>query len=136
MNAWAPLDTHVFERALVTALGRVFPDDPPTFMSAVPHGYADPDVFAADARAGGLRSVTITPVTVEGSAASAADLAAGYCGGTPVMAEISARGDLATATAAVTEEMTALLGDGPVTGAMTAYVLEAVSAAPRSTSRG
>jgi hypothetical protein len=22
--------------------GRVFPDDPPTFMSAVPHGYADP----------------------------------------------------------------------------------------------
>ena len=34
----------------------------------------------------------------------------------------SARGDLGTATAAVAEEMTALLGEGPVTGAMTAHV--------------
>ena len=57
-------------------------------------------------------------------------------GGTPLLAEISARGDLATATAAVAEEMTKLLGDGPVTGAMTAHVLEAVNAAPRRTSRG
>jgi SAM-dependent methyltransferase len=136
VNAWAPLDTHDFETAVVTALGRVFPDDPPTFLSDVPHGYADPDVFAADAAAGGLRCESLTPVTVEGSAASAADLAAGYCGGTPLRAQIAARGDLATATAAVAAEMTALLGEGPVTGAMTAYVLEAVSAAPTSTSRG
>jgi SAM-dependent methyltransferase len=125
MNAWAPLDTHVFETALVTALGRVFADDPPTFLSRVPHGYADPDVFAADATAGGLRCDSVTPVTLEGTTASAADLATGYCEGTPLLAEIAARGDLATATAAVAEEMTALLGDGPVTGAMTAHVLEA-----------
>jgi SAM-dependent methyltransferase len=125
MNAWAPLDTHAFEAALVTALGRVFPDDPPTFLSRVPHGYADPDVFAGDAAAGGLRCDSITPVTLEGTTASVADLAAGYCGGTPLLAEISARGDLATATAAVAEEMTALLGEGPITGAMTAHVLEA-----------
>jgi hypothetical protein len=102
----------------------------------VPHGYADPDVFAADVAAGGLRCSSITPVTVDGTAASAADLAAGYCGGTPLRGEIVARGDLATTTAAVAEEMTALLGDGPVTGAMTAYVLEAVNAGPRRTSRG
>ena len=125
MNAWAPLDTHVLETALVTALARVFPDDPPTFLATVPHGYADPDVFAADVKAGGLRCDSITPVTLEGTTASAADLAAGYCGGTPLLAEISARGDLATATAAVAEELTALLGEGPVTGAMTAHVLEA-----------
>jgi len=125
MNAWAPLDTHVFETAMITALARVFPDDPPTFLARVPHGYADPDVFAADATAGGLRCDSITPVTLEGTTASAADLAAGYCGGTPLLAEISARADLATATAAVTEELTALLGEGPVTGAMTAHVLAA-----------
>ena len=71
----------------------MFPDDPPTFMSAVPHGYADPDVFAADVPAGGLRCEAITPVTLEGTAASAADLASGYCGGTPLLAEITARGD-------------------------------------------
>ena len=125
MNAWAPLDTHVFETAMITALARVFPDDPPTFLSRVPHGYADPDVFAADAKAGGLRCDSVTPVTLEGTTASAADLAAGYCGGTPLLAEISARADLATATAAVSEELTALLGEGPVTGAMTAHVLAA-----------
>jgi SAM-dependent methyltransferase len=125
VNTWAALDTHVFETALVTALARVFPGDPPTFMPAVPHGYADPDVLAADAAAGGLRCASITLVTLEGTTASAADLAAGYCGGTPLRPEISARGDLATATAAVAQEMTALLGEGPVTGAMSAYVLEA-----------
>jgi SAM-dependent methyltransferase len=125
MSTWAALDTHVFETALVTALQRVFPDDPPKFMAAVPHGYADVDVLAADVAAGGLRCGSITPVTVDGTAASAADLASGYCAGTPLRAEIVARGELATATAAVAAEMTALLGEGPVTGSMTAYVLEA-----------
>ena len=125
VNTWAPLDTHVFQSALVVALERVFPHDPPTFMAAVPHGYADVDVVAADVAAGGLRCGSVTAVTLEGTAASAADLAAGYCAGTPLRAEIAARGDLGTATAAVADEMTALLGTGPVTGGMTAYVVEA-----------
>jgi len=125
VNTWAALDTHVFQTALVAALERVFPDDQPTFMAAVPHGYADVDVLAADVAAGGLRCGSITSVTLDGTAASAADLAAGYCAGTPLRAEIVARGDLGTATAAVAEEMTTLLGAGPVTGAMTAYVVEA-----------
>ena len=55
VNTWATLDTHVFQAALVRALERVFPDDPPTFMAAVPHGYPDPDALAADVTAGGLR---------------------------------------------------------------------------------
>ncbi len=126
VNTWAALDTHVFQAALVAALERVFPDDPPTFMAAVPHGYADVDVLTADVAAGGLRCGSVEAVTLDGHAASAADLAAGYCAGTPLRAEITARGDLATATAAVADEMTALLGTGPVTGAMTAYVVEAV----------
>ena len=53
VNTWAATRHPRFEAALVTALERVFPDDPPTFMSAVPHGYADPDVFAADVRRAG-----------------------------------------------------------------------------------
>ena len=125
VNTWAPLNTHVFQSALVVALERVFPDDPPTFMAAVPHGYADVDVVVADVTAGGLRCGPATRVTLEGTAASAADLAAGYCAGTPLRAEIAARGDLEAATAAVADEMTALLGAGPVTGAMAAYVVEA-----------
>ncbi len=125
MNTWGKLDSHAFQAALVDALGRVFPADPPTFMVAVPHGYSDVDELATDLLAGGLRCVAVESVTLEGHAASAADLAAGYCAGTPLRAEIAARVDLAVTTEAVAREMTALLGEGPVTESMTALVVEA-----------
>ncbi|MEA3078339.1 MAG: hypothetical protein QOF60_3247 [Actinomycetota bacterium] len=124
-NTWAPLETHDFQTALVAVLERAFPDDPPTFMSSVPHGYADPEVIVADVRAAGFDAVTIETVTVEGKAASAADLAVGYCTGTPVRAEIEARGELASTVAIVTKAMEERLGRGPVTGRMTAHVVEA-----------
>ena len=61
-------------------------------------------------------------------AASAADVAAGFCTGTPLRAAIEARGDLAACTALVADQMTARLGPGPVTATMTAYVIEARAA--------
>lgn len=126
-SAWAALELHDFEAALVAALARVFPVDPPTFMAAVPHGYANPDVAADDVRASGFRDVTVDTVTLQGRAASAADIAAGYCGGTPIRAALEARGDVAEATEAVARELEAELGPGPVTGRMTAYVLHATA---------
>ena len=56
---------------------------------------------------------------------SAADVAAGFCAGTPLRMEMAARGDLEAGTKAVAAEMTARLGEGPVTAPMTAYVVEA-----------
>jgi SAM-dependent methyltransferase len=126
MNTWGTLDAHAFQAALVAGLEHAFPEDPPTFMVNVPHGYADIDIVAADLRAAGLRCVSIEPVTLEGHAGSAADLAAGYCTGTPLRAEIEARGDLATTTAVVAREMEARLGNGPVSGTMTAHLIEAI----------
>jgi SAM-dependent methyltransferase len=128
MNAWGSLPTHDFQAALVAALERVFPADPPTFMVAVPHGYADPDVVAADLAAGGLRCVALESVTLEGRAGSVADVARGFCTGTPLRAEIQARGDLGAATARIAQEMESMLGAGPVVGRMTAHVVEAVPA--------
>jgi SAM-dependent methyltransferase len=127
LNTWAPLATHVFQQALVDALERVFPDDPPTFMAAVPHGYADVEVLVADLRTGGLHDAETTTVTLEGRAGSAAGLGVGYCTGTPLRAQIEARGDLGTATAAVARAMTAELGEGPVVGTMAAVVVEATA---------
>jgi SAM-dependent methyltransferase len=126
MNAWSTLDTHGFEAALVAGLRRMFPDDPPTFLESVPHGYPDLDVVVADLQAGGLRCTVAEAVTVEGHAASATDLARGYCLGTPLRAEIAARGDLGAAVTAVADELAARLGDGPLTAPMTAHVVEAV----------
>jgi SAM-dependent methyltransferase len=135
VNTWGALDAHLFQSALVSALEDVFPDDPPRFMAAVPHGYGDVDVLVSDLDKGGLRHATVATVTLEGHAESAADLAAGYCTGTPLRAEIEARGDLAASTIAVAREMTARLGEGPVVGSMSAIVVEAQRSSQANQSR-
>jgi SAM-dependent methyltransferase len=128
LSTWDTLDTHDFQAALVAGLERAFPENPPTFMVSGPHGYTDLDTVVTDLRAGGLHCVTIESVTLEGHAASAAALAAGYCTGTPLQPAIEARGDLASTTAVVAKEMEARLGTGAVTGRMTARVIEATPA--------
>jgi SAM-dependent methyltransferase len=128
LSTWATVDTHAFQAALVAGLQRAFPDDPPTFIVSVPHGYADPDAVVADLFAGGLRCTAFESVTLEGRAESAADVALGYCTGTPLRAEIEARGDLAATTRVVAEAMEERLGTGAVRGQMTAHVFEAAPA--------
>jgi SAM-dependent methyltransferase len=125
MSAWATIETHDFQRALVAGLERALPIDPPTFMVSVPHGYADVDTVMADLAAGGLRCVAVESVTLEGRAGSAAEVALGYCTGTPLRAEIEARADLAAMTAVIAQEMEARLGTGEVRGLMTANIFEA-----------
>jgi SAM-dependent methyltransferase len=129
-SAWDRLETHGFAAALVAGVQRAFPDDPPAFVTAVPHGYADPGQAVADLTAGGLECVSAETVTLDGQAGSAAEVAIGFCTGTPLRMAIESRGDLAAATAVISTEMTARLGDGPVTATMTAYVIEA---RPRAT---
>jgi SAM-dependent methyltransferase len=131
LSTWAALETHDFQAALVEALRRLFPDDPPTFMAAGPHGYADVAVVVADLRAAGFEDVVVESVTLDGHATSAADVAAGYCRGTPLRAEIEARADLARTTALVAREMEARLGSGPIRGTMTAKVFEALGGGQR-----
>jgi SAM-dependent methyltransferase len=128
LTSWGTIDGHEFETAVVAGLERAFPDDPPGFLGAVPHGYADLAVIVADLRAGGLEPVSAETVTLEGEMASAVDLATGYCTGTPLRAEIEARGDLAAAIVFVAEELERQLGTGPVAGGMTAHVVEAAPA--------
>ena len=113
VSVWANLESHTFQAALVDALTRVFPVDPPTFMTSIPHGYADLDVAVKDLRAAGFAEVTATTVTLEGRGRSAADLATGYCAGTPLRAAIESRTDLRSATAAIAREMACLLYTSP-----------------------
>jgi SAM-dependent methyltransferase len=124
-TTWGEVATHGFAAALVAGLERAYPEDPPTFMSTVPHGYFDLDQVVADLAAGGMGDFSAEAVTLDGHAASAADVAAGFCAGTPLRMEMVARGDLAEGTKVVAEEMAARLGAGPVAAPMTAYVVEA-----------
>jgi SAM-dependent methyltransferase len=123
-STWSTIDTHDFAAALVAGVERAFPDDPPTFVTAVPHGYSDLGQVLADLALGGLERVSAESVTLDGQAGSAADVAVGFCTGTPLRMAIEARGDLVASTAVVSDEMTARLGDGPVTCKMAAHIIE------------
>ena len=123
-NTWDSVDKHDFSRALVAGLEQAFPADPPRFVVAVPHGYADPAAVEADLVAAGFICEATQSVTLEG-VGSAADVATGFCTGTPLRAEIEARADLEETTEFIAERMTAQLGAGPVRGRMAAYVFQA-----------
>lgn len=124
-TTWDRLATHDFARALVVALRRVFPDDVPAFLEAVPHGYHDTGQVTADVRAGGLDLVAVATLTLEGRADDARQVAVGLCTGSPLRAELERRGDLDDVVERVGTEMTEVLGTGPVVGAMTAHLVEA-----------
>jgi SAM-dependent methyltransferase len=127
MSTWSTLETQDFQLGLVAGLKRAFPEDPPPFMTLVPHGCSNVDYVIADLRAGGFHRVRVESVTQEGRAESAKDVAIGYCTGTPLRAEIETRGDLAATTAVVAEELEARLGTGQVKATMTAHVFEATA---------
>ena len=91
----------------------------------VPHGYADPDRIRADAEAGGLEVENIERVVLSGRAASAQALAEGFCLGTPLRFALEQRGSLQELTRMLGDEMTQLLGEGPIEGPSAAFVVNA-----------
>ncbi len=122
---WDTIDTSTFPLALAESLAVVLPDGAPTFVVRVPHGYTDPALIEADLRAAGLTDVALDRVVLRSTAASAADLARGFCLGTPLRFALEERGSLEDLTRAVAEEMTARLGTGAVAGELAAYVASA-----------
>jgi len=124
-NSWSPLADHDLESEVTAALGRRFPDDPPTFLARVPHGYCDADVIARDLDRAGFGQIAIEAIAVDSGPASADDLASGYCLGTPLRAEIEARGELEATTRFLAAELTQRFGAGEITGSMAALVVVA-----------
>ena len=124
-NTWGTVEEHDFAAALTAGLEQAFPEDPPTFISEIPHGYSDIDTVVGDLRDGGFASVSVDTITLVGRAASAGDVATGFCIGTPLRPAIEARADLAATTTAVTDVMEARLGSGEVSSRMVAHVFVA-----------
>jgi len=124
-NCWGPLATHEVEVAVLAALAESFPDDPPSFLARVPHGYHDAEIVTADLAAAGFGGLHIETVELDCTGKTAADLARGYCRGTPLRPEIEARGDLEAATGVVAAALERRFGSGEVVGRMAALVVEA-----------
>src|SRR4051812_39077567 len=125
VNTWASPDRHGFETVLMTALRDVLGAEPPSFLVDIPHSYHDAGLIEADVTAAGFSVVRVADCTVTGHAASAGDLGRGYCLGTPLRMALAERGDVVAIAEGVASRMIELLGDGPVTGEMSALVVEA-----------
>lgn len=126
-NTWGPLASHEIETAVIAALAEVFPEDPPTFLARVPHGYHDAEQVRADLTAAGYRDIEIETVELDCRSDSVDAVARGYCRGTPLRPEIEGRGDLDETTQAVAGALQRRFGSGPVVGGMAALVVDAVT---------
>lgn len=87
---WDMLERNPIPREISGALERVFPDDPPTFISRAPWGYGDKARIESDLAAAGFEDIRIE--TVEStSRLDARSAATGICQGSPLRAEIEER---------------------------------------------
>ncbi len=132
-STWDSLAGNDFAREVNEALALVYPGDPPRFMERVPHGYFDMTRIAADLAAAGFGAAPAMAV-VDGTsrAKDAATVALAYCQGTPLRAEIEARGapGLEEATRACERALAGRNGNGPVAGAMRAIVVGVATTCP------
>ena len=124
-SVWDTIDTSEFPKALEESLIAVLPDNPPSFVARVPHGYADEELIENDLHVAGLTHVNIDRLVLTGTAPSAAALAEGFCMGTPLRFALEERGSLVDLTQAVADQMTARLGEGEVTGHLAGFLVSA-----------
>jgi SAM-dependent methyltransferase len=91
-NVWDRIEENDFADTITTALGPLFPEDPPRFLARTPHGYHDRSAIEQDLAGGGFgASPSITTVAARSRAPSARTVAVAYCHGTPLRHEIEAR---------------------------------------------
>jgi len=126
-NFWDSLDRNEVSRIVSEAAGKAFPNDPPRFVERVPFGYFDPDRIRGEVQQAGFENVEIDVVEKVTMAPSAREPATGLCQGSPLRAEIEARGPdrLDEVTAQVADALAARFGAGPVENRMSALVVTA-----------
>ena len=127
-NVWDRIEANEFADVITTAVGRVFPDDPPRFLARTPHGYHQEDRIKDDLVAGGLREPQVEVVSARSRASTPEIPAIAYCQGTPLRNEIEERdaSRLQEATDQAAEALAEEFGRGDVDGLIQALVVSAV----------
>jgi len=121
-NVWDTLQYNDFAAATQTALASRFPHDPPQFLERTPHGYNDPATIRRDLAEGGFATIEHQVLPSRSHAPSARIPATAYCQGTPLRAEIEARGSLQEATSLVECALERHFGNGIIEGQIQALV--------------
>jgi len=125
-NTWDRIENNEFTAVIHATLARLYPNDPPSFIVRVPHGYYDYDRIRSDLAAGGFSTAaSIEAVESRAHAAGARIPAQGFCQGSPMRNEIEARGtvSLAAATDAAEQAITQRFGAGAISGRIRAHVV-------------
>jgi SAM-dependent methyltransferase len=112
---------------LQDAMDQLFPTDPPRFVAHVLRGYADNEAVDDDLTAAGFTEAIYTTVELPYAAASARDVAVGYCLGTPLRLEIEYRapGESELVTRAAVTALERRFETGPIVTNMRAHIVAA-----------
>jgi ubiquinone/menaquinone biosynthesis C-methylase UbiE len=126
-NVWDRIEENEFANLVTRVVGAIFPDDPPRFLARMPHGYHDVEQIRDELRTAGFSGIEVTTLQQRTEAPSPRHPAIGYCQGTPLRAEIEARGppSLEAATARAAEAIAETFGKGAVSGKIQAHVIAA-----------
>jgi ubiquinone/menaquinone biosynthesis C-methylase UbiE len=112
---------------LQTALDEIFPSDPPQFIASSVHGYADNEMIDDDLTTAGFTDAIYTTVELPFAAASAHDVATGYCLGTPLRSDLGLRtsGNIEPVIEATAMALRKRFGSGAITTTMRAHIISA-----------
>lgn len=128
-SVWDRIEENVFANDVTHALAKLFPDDPPRFLTRTPHGYHDKGLIRGDLASAGFTDVIIETRAEMSRAPSPRLPAVAYCQGTVLRSEIEARepGGLATATDYATSVLADRHGSGEVAAKIQAHVILAAA---------
>jgi SAM-dependent methyltransferase len=130
-STWGPVADNEFADTVESSVAAMFPDNPSTFISDIPHGYHDESAIRGDLRSGGFPDSATVDRMDETSRATGADaVAIAFCHGSPLRQEIEARDPSALdrATAVAAAALTDRFGTGPIEGRISGYVITAPTA--------
>jgi SAM-dependent methyltransferase len=126
-NVWESIEANAFAMVVTDALRGLFADDPPLFLARTPYGQHDRALYERLLAEAGFLEVQTTTVDGISRAASARDVAIGFCEATPLRMEIEAHGRnaLQQAVETATRALVDRFGGGPVEAPMRAFVVTA-----------
>ena len=125
-TVWDRIEENEFADTVTTALGSLFPKDPPRFLARTPHGYYDLSTIERDLANGGFTATPqINTIAARSRATSPRIPAVAYCHGTPLRNEIEARDSsrFGEATDIAAEAIAMKFGRGAVDGKIQAHFI-------------
>ncbi|OWV73571.1 ubiquinone biosynthesis methyltransferase UbiE [Rhizobium sp. R339] len=120
---WDSIAANDFGRCVDECLANLFPSDPPDFLRRLPYSYFEPRSIKAQVSSAGFDAVSCDRVELT-SIAAAHDVAAAFCLGSPLRAEIEGRapGRIGEIVDTVAAQVESRYGVRPC-GGMSAFVV-------------